>query len=128
MCAYSRTMINLYSTGTVEFVVDDDSTAIALGSGDVPVLGTPKVVALIEQASVAAIGSQLPDGATTVGTEVTILHLAPSRVGATVIAEAVVEEVLEDRLAFVFEVRDGENLVARGHHQRAIVDRDRFMG
>ncbi|MDA2979114.1 MAG: thioesterase [Actinomycetota bacterium] len=121
-------MIDVNSTGIIEFVVDEASTAIALGSGDVPVLGTPKVVALIEQASIAAIGAQIEQESTTVGTKVMIRHLSPTKVGATVRAEAVVEDVRNGRITIAVKVTEGNTLVAEGSHVRVVVDRDRFMG
>ena len=78
------------TSATISFTVDDASTAVSLGSGDVPVLGTPKVVALIEQAAVAALAGSLTGEETTVGTNVNVDHLAPTRVGATVKAAAIV--------------------------------------
>jgi fluoroacetyl-CoA thioesterase len=120
-------MIKVGSTATIEFVVDEASTAIALGSGDVPVLGTPKVVALMEEASVAAIGNQLPKRLTTVGTEVSVLHIAPSKVGATVVARAEVFDVIDGEIIISVEVTEGDTRVADGEHVRVVVDRARFM-
>src|SRR5919204_2455112 len=72
----------------VELVVTDADTAQALGSGDVPVLGTPRLLALAEAASVAATTTRLPPGATTVGTRVELEHRLATAVGRTVVAEA----------------------------------------
>ena len=58
---------------------------MALGSGDVPVLATPRVVALVEEATVAAIAAALAPGQTTVGTRVELDHLAATPVGRTVV-------------------------------------------
>src|SRR5688572_19421107 len=73
-------------SATVTLTVTEADTAIALGSGDVPVLATPRIVALVEEATVAAVAPVLDDGATTVGTRVELDHHAPTRVGATVVA------------------------------------------
>ena len=70
-------------TARVELTVTDADTAQTLGSGDVPVLGTPRVLALAEAATVLATTSRLPTGTTTVGTAVTLRHLAPTPIGGT---------------------------------------------
>ncbi len=114
-------------TATVELTVGDDDTAIAVGSGDVPVLATPRVVALVEEATVAAVTPVLDTGETTVGTRVEIDHLLPTPVGATVHAEARLVTVRRHRLRFAVEVREGTKLVARGTVTRAVVDRERFL-
>lgn len=114
-------------TATVELTVGDGDTAIALGSGDVPVLATPRVVALVEEATVAAVAPALDPGETTVGTRVELDHLLPSRVGAEVAAEARLVTVRRHRLRFAVEVREGDKLVARGTVTRAVVDRERFL-
>ena len=72
----------------VELVVGEADTAISLRSGDVPVLGTPRVLALCEEATMAAIEGQLPEGQTTVGMRAHIDHLAPTAVGSTVLEAA----------------------------------------
>ncbi|MEZ5174845.1 MAG: thioesterase [Acidimicrobiia bacterium] len=120
-------MINRSSNASVTFVVDEASTAIALGSGDVPVLGTPKVLALAEEAAVKAIGNQLPKRLTTVGVDVQLGHYAPSAVGSTVVAKAVLEDIEDNELIFHFEVFEGDKVVADGHHVRSVIDRERFL-
>ena len=121
------TMVSPGASASVVHVCDDRSTAIALGSGDVPVLGTPKIVALAEEAAVAAIADALDPGTTTVGTRVDIAHLAPTPIGGTVRATAVVTEADRRRIDFSIEVVDGDTVVARGSHSRAVVDRGRFV-
>jgi fluoroacetyl-CoA thioesterase len=110
----------------VEATVEPDSTAAAVGSGDVDVLSTPAVLALVEWAAVRAIGTRLSAGQTSVGTAVDLAHIAPSGVGATVRALARLERVSDRRLEFTFSVTDGSGEVARGRHVRVVVDRKRF--
>lgn len=112
---------------TVEETVTEDMTAERLGSGEVAVLGTPAVLALVEAAAVAAVADELEPGTTTVGASVTLDHLAPTPVGATVTATAALAEVEERRLTFRFEVTDPAGPVARGEHVRVVVDRERFL-
>lgn len=112
--------------GEARRTVTDALTAEALGSGDVPVLGTPAVLALIEEAAVAAVRGALDGGQTTVGSWVELEHLAPSRVGAEVRATAELVAVEGRRLEFSCEAYEAETLVARARHRRVVVDRARF--
>jgi fluoroacetyl-CoA thioesterase len=110
-----------------DHTVAEQDTAVALGSGDVPVLGTPRVLALAERATVAAVAGAVGPGATTVGTRVELDHLAASAVGATVRATAELQRVDGRRLEFAVELRDGARLAARGRVTRVLVDRDAFL-
>ena len=111
----------------VELEVADGDTAVALRSGEVPVLGTPRVVALCEEASVAALAGRLEAGETTVGHTVQLDHVAPTRVGTTIRAEATLLKVNGRRLTFSVSVSDARGLVAAGKVTRVIVDAERFM-
>lgn len=111
----------------VELVVSDADTAQALGSGDVPVLGTPRVVALAEAATVAATTRSLNPGETTVGVRVELDHKAASPIGRKVIAEASLVTVDGRNLVFEVVVRDGDTVAAEGKVWRALVDRRRFV-
>jgi fluoroacetyl-CoA thioesterase len=111
----------------VHLTVTDADTAQALGSGDVPVLGTPRVLALVEAATVAATAHRLPPGATTVGTRVELDHRLPTAVGRTVRAEARLTKADGRRLTFEVSVQDGDDIVAEGRVERIVVDRQRFV-
>ncbi|HKD98139.1 MAG TPA: hotdog domain-containing protein [Micromonosporaceae bacterium] len=111
----------------VELTVTDADTAQAVGSGDVPVLGTPRLVALAEAATVAATAAQLDRGSTTVGTRVELDHTAASAVGRRVTVLAVLSKVDGRRLVFDIVVRDGQEQVAEGRVERVVVDRQRFL-
>jgi predicted thioesterase len=111
----------------VELMVTDADTAQAVGSGDVPVLGTPKVLALAEAATVALTAGRLPEGATTVGVRVRLDHLAATPVGALVVAEATLSEVDGRRLTFVVTLRQGEQVAARAEIERLVVERETFV-
>ena len=111
-----------------DLVVGDQDTAISLGSGDVPVLGTPRVVALAEAATVAAVAEALPPGRTTVGTRVEVQHRAPTPLGRQVVAAAVLIGVDGRKLVFDVTVRDEEAVVATAVVERVVVDRERFLG
>jgi fluoroacetyl-CoA thioesterase len=112
---------------SVSLTVTEDDTALAMGSGDVRVLATPKVLALAEQASVQAVGDSLPEGKTSVGAWVELEHLLPSPIGSTVRAESVLLGVHGRRLEFSISVRNDEDEeVAHLRHRRVIVSRARF--
>jgi fluoroacetyl-CoA thioesterase len=111
----------------LDHTVAEPDTAVALGSGDVPVLGTPRVLALAERATVAALAGALDPGATSVGTRVELDHLAASPVGATVRVTAELERVEGRRLEFAVELRHMGRLTARGRVTRVLVDRDAFL-
>ena len=112
---------------TVEETVSEGMTAASFGSGDVEVLATPAVLAMAEAASVEALAGALEEGTTTVGAAVELEHIAPTAVGAIVIATSGLTGVDGRRLTFSFEVTDPAGPIARGTHRRVVVDRDRFM-
>lgn len=113
--------------GTAKLVVAYEDTAVALKSGEVPVLGTPRVIALVEEAALAAVSDQLPKGHTTVGMRVQVDHLAPTNVGSSVAAEATLEKVEGRRLTFTVSVSDHRGLVAAGKVTRVVVETERFL-
>jgi predicted thioesterase len=114
-------------TAHVRLTVTEADTAISMRSGDVPVLATPRLLALCEQAACAAVAGTLEPGSTSVGTWIELEHLAPSRIGAEVVAEAVLTFADGRRLKFDVTVSDGDAVVARGRHRRQVVDRERFL-
>ncbi|MGH9186593.1 MAG: thioesterase family protein [Acidimicrobiales bacterium] len=113
--------------GAASLAVTDADTAIALCSGEVPVLGTPRVIALCEQATLDALDGCMEAGQTSVGMRVQVDHLAPTGVGHTVRAEATLKKVEGRRLTFKVAVRDERGLVAAGTVTRVVVDTERFM-
>lgn len=121
-------MVDVGATADIRFTTDEAATAAALGSGDMAVLGTPKVVALCEEAAVAAVAGSLDDGLTTVGTAISMNHRSPTAVGRTIVATAVVTSMDGRKLEFGVSVADGDLTVADGIHTRVIVDRERFLG
>ena len=114
-------------TAEITIAVTEADTALSLGSGDVDVLGTPRVIALCEEASIRAIEAQLPKGHTSVGTRVQLDHLHPTAVGRKVRAESRLERVEGRRLTFSVAVRDDRGLVAAGKLTRVVVETDRFL-
>ena len=113
--------------GSAKLVVAHEDTAVALKSGEVLVLGTPRLIALVEEASLHAVADQLPKGQTTVGMRVQVDHLAPTKVGSSVAAEATLEKVEGRRLTFTVTVTDHGGLVAAGKVTRVVVETERFL-
>ncbi len=114
-------------SASVELLVSDADTALAAKSGEVPVLGTPRIVALVEEAAMASINGALDAGQTTVSMQVQLDHLAPTAVGHTVTAEATVDKVVGRRVIFTVSVNDERGLVAVGRVTRVVVDTERFL-
>jgi fluoroacetyl-CoA thioesterase len=112
---------------TVELKVGDSDTAISLRSGDVPVLATPRLIALCEEAAVLALGDRLDAQHTSVGMRVQVDHLAPTAVGELVTAEATLERVEGRRLVFTVSVTDHRGLVAAGKVTRVVVETAKFL-
>ena len=114
-------------SGAVELVVTEADTAQALRSGSVAVLGTPRIVALCEEATCQAVAGALREGETTVGMRVELSHLAPTNVGSKVRAEATLEKTEGRRLTFTVAVTDQGGLVAVAKITRVVVEVERFL-
>lgn len=119
--------VRLGLAAKIDLEVTEADTALAARSGDVPVLATPRIIALVEEAAVAAVAGQLATGETTVSMQVQVEHLAPSPVGDTVTATAKLAKIEGRRLKFSVTVSDPRGLVAAGKVTRVVVERDRFM-
>ena len=118
------------SEASLTFTVTDDDTALAVGSGSLPVLGTPRLLAWWEAATCAAIEASLAEGATSVGTRVQLEHLVASPVGAEVevtASTAYVDGRLHRFAVAARHVSDGK-VVGSGEVTRVVVDAERFMG
>jgi len=123
----TRVSIHVGLSAVRDLAVTDADTALAMQSGDVPVLSTPRVVGLAEEAVVAAVVNALPEGTTTVGYRIQMDHLAPVPVGGKVRAEATLTASEGRRLTFRVLVTDGHGLVAAGRITRVVVDTERFL-
>lgn len=117
--------------GSITLTVSDADTALALGSGDVSVLGTPRLVALCEEASCQAIAGRLLPGQTSVASRLQFDHLAPVGVGASVVAEATLDRVEGRRLVFTITASLRSDaypgLIGAGRLTRVLVDREKFL-
>ncbi|MBB5774530.1 thioesterase family protein [Nonomuraea jabiensis] len=108
-------------------MVEMSDTAKKVGSGDVPVLATPRLLALAEAATVQAVEKHLAPGETSVGTRVELEHLAASPLGTHVQVGVELTEVDGRRLVFAFEAHDKHAVVGRGTIERVVVDRAKFL-
>jgi fluoroacetyl-CoA thioesterase len=113
--------------GRVTLVVGEKDTAEAMKSGSVPVLATPRLIALCEEATLRALGDLFGDSKTTVGVRVQFDHLAPLKPGSEVTAEAVLERVEGRRLTFTVAASDNAGLVGAGRVTRVVVAVEGFL-
>lgn len=118
-------------SGKATLTVAAEDTAIAAGSGDIPVLATPRLIALMEAAACEALRGHLAPEQTSVGATVAIEHLRPSLVGAQVTARAEIVTVDGDRVQFAVSADQpgprGSVTIGTGTHLRVIVQREAFL-
>lgn len=112
---------------TVESEVNKDMTAVAAGSGELEVLATPCLIALMEEAAYKSVAGSLPEGKGSVGTLIDIKHLAPTPVGMRIKVTSELIEVDGRRLVFKLEAYDEVGLIGEGRHERFIIDNQSFF-
>ncbi len=112
---------------TATTVVTDEKCAHHVGSGALPVFATPSLVALMENAAMQAVAPSLPEGSTTVGGAINILHTRPSAMGQEVSATATLTAIEGRKLTFSVAACDKNGTIGEGTHVRFIVDARRFM-
>jgi fluoroacetyl-CoA thioesterase len=114
-------------TATLDRTVGQEDTAEALGSGSLPVLGTPRLLAWCEAATCAALAPALENGQTSVGTRIALEHTAPSGLGATVQVTASAVHVDGKLVRFSVAARQDGKLVGSGEVTRVVVDAEKFI-
>lgn len=119
-------MVDVGTKRTQTWVVGREHLASAFGSGLVDVLATPVLVGFCEECARGMIDPDLPSGQKTVGTKITLEHVAATPPGMRVRVTAELVAVDRRRLSFRFEVHDEVELVGRGTHDRFIIDHERF--
>jgi predicted thioesterase len=119
--------MNIGLSYTATTAVNQNNTALALGSGNMEVFATPAMVALMENAAMNAVAPHLEAGQTTVGTQITTNHIKASALGATISATATLTAVDGRSLTFAITAREGDKVIGEGSHTRFIVDRERFL-
>ena len=120
-------MLETGIVGQRALTVTEALTAQAMGSGLLPVLATPALIALAEKTAWQSVEPYLEPGQGTVGTLVNMRHLAATTVGGVVTCETKLMEIDRRRLVFSVIVRDKTGTVGEGIHERFIVDNERFM-
>jgi len=120
-------MIQEGLTYTSRLTVGEGDTAIALGSGDMPVLATPRMMALMENAAMLAVAPELEDGCTTVGGHIESSHVKPSAIGKEVTATATLTKIEGKKLYFNVIAEMDEVIIGEGTHLRFIVNKEKFM-
>ena len=113
--------------GRATHTITDADTAVALRSGEVPVLGTPRLVALMEESTVQALDGSLVEGETSVGMRIHVDHVSPAAPGVVVTAEAVLEVVEGRRLTFGATATVDDTVVATATIIRVVVETQRFL-
>ena len=113
--------------GCVERVVTEEMSALRMGSGELMVLATPCMIAMIEEAAWKSISAELEEGQGSVGTLMDVKHTAPTPMGMKVTCETVLKEV--DRRRLVFEVKsyDETGIIGEGIHERFLIDNEKFQ-
>ena len=104
--------------------VTEDMTPGHLRGDAIRVLATPEMVRLVEQTAIQAVQPHLKAGQSSVGTTVSIKHIAGTPEGMSVTVSVELTEMDRRRLGFKFEVHDEMEKVGEGTHERFIIDRE----
>lgn len=112
---------------TTELFVTSELSAEKMGSGDMPVLATPAMVAMMENAAMKCVADDLEDGQTTVGIMMNTTHVKASAIGAKVYATAEIVAIDGRKISFKISAFEGQELIGEATHDRFIVTRDRFL-
>lgn len=114
-------------TGEKSVAVTIENTALAMGSGTLRVFATPAMIALIESCCAESVEDYLPEGMTSVGTNINVAHVAASPLGASIFCKSRLVAVDGRRLDFETEVYDNAGLIGKGKHTRFTVDAEKFF-
>ena len=122
-----REYVEIGQTNEVHYAVEDEHTAIHVGSGASRVLATPWMIAFMERVSHRLLAQRLPAGYSSVGVVVNIRHLAPTPVGSQVRVRSQVIDISGARVTFQVECWDAQEKVGEGQHERFVIDEARFL-
>lgn len=112
---------------TIETIVTEEKTALSMGSGTLRVYATPAMIALIEETAWRSVKPYLEEGQGTVGTSVTVKHLAPTPLNMKVWCETELVEVDGRRLVFEAKVHDESGIIGSGTHERFVITEEKFQ-
>ena len=121
------TTLELGLSGRATMTVSLEETAVVQGTGDVEVLSTPRLLQLMQEATMDALDGRLPDGVITAGLRVNLDHLHGSFIGDQLEASAVLTRIEGRRLIFEAEVTSRDQVVGTGRIIRVQIDRDQFL-
>lgn len=110
-----------------EIIATEAQSALAFGSGSVDVFATPAMIALLEKTAHESVQSLLPDGYTTVGTEVNIKHLKATAIGKKIRSDSYLRSVDGKKLSFELHAWDDKELIGIGTHTRVLVEKLKFI-
>lgn len=119
-------MITTGNKNIIEITVTKNDTARVFGSGELEVLATPRMVALMEECAYKCIACELDEGQSTVGTLMNVKHLSATPVGMRAWAEAEVTEVDGRRIVFSVKAYDDSGIIGEGTHERFIIFAEKF--
>lgn len=109
------------------FVVSKDDTALVVGSGTLEVLATPRLISMMESVAMNMVQDELETGSTTVGTKVSVNHIAATPVGCGIRVRAIITKVSGRKIEYRLLAYDDVEKIAEGTHERYIVDVARFL-
>ncbi len=113
--------------GEQQVIVTEEMTAERLGSGELPVLATPMMIALMENTAYKSVADCLKEGQGTVGTRISVSHLSATPVGREISLESELIEVDRKRLVFKVRAHDTAGCIGEGEHERFIIDEQKFL-
>jgi predicted thioesterase len=114
-------------TYTSTIIVEEKHLACTVGSGDLPVLATPMMVALMENAAMLCVQGELAEGESTVGSHISVSHVKPTALGKKVSATATLLSREGRKLTFHVEAHDEQGLIGEGNHVRYIINKEKFL-
>ncbi|MBB6276060.1 MULTISPECIES: thioesterase family protein [Porphyromonas] len=121
-------MLTVNQKKSFDVIVAEQHSAITVGSGDLSVLGTPAMIALMEQASVQLVTPLLEEGTSTVGIHLSVEHLKATPMGAKITVSAELTAIDGRKLTFALKAVNAENeTIGEGTLDRFIIDKERFM-
>ncbi|MGM0212595.1 thioesterase family protein [Enterococcus sp. AZ109] len=112
---------------TKKYQITPAATAVNVGSGDLEVLSTPALLAMMENCAKETLQQQLTSAQTSVGFSVELKHFAPSPVGVEIVITAKIINQEKQKVEFLIEAYEKDNLIGKASHTRAVVNNEQFM-
>ena len=122
-----ETNLTVGMSNVIEAQSTEETTALKMKSGSLKVLATPAMMCLMEQAAAELVERNLPDDLTSVGIAININHKAPTPIGLTIKAEAVITKIDDRKIIFDVKAFDGVDEIGSGTHERFIVNKEKFQ-